>query len=275
MRSARLPIPWGAALFLLMAPLALADPSAAGGISLEREIEITLDRPDYQPKPMDDRTPLILRLEKVTPTADGRFSYSFHYLSFEPGAHRLADYLIHPDGTPATEIGELPIQVNSVLPPDFQGELNPFEAKPFPWVGGYRATLVGLAVLWLGGLPALLWLGRKKSVVTGPAVAAPSPSYAERMRPLVEAAAAGQLNATGQAALERLITGYWREKLAAPGQRMSETQAALKSHPAAGELLRALERWLHHPGGATRAEINTLLEPYRNSVVADAREVGV
>ena len=80
---------------------------------------------------------------------------------------------------------------------------------------------------------------------------------------MVEAAAAGKLDAAGQAELERLMTGYWREKLELPEQRMADALAELKHHPEAGSLLRSLERWLHRPGGASIDEVNGLLEPYR------------
>jgi hypothetical protein len=259
-----------ALIFLTSAPLAMAEE----GIGLENDVEITLDRGDYQPKPMSDRTPLILRLEQIKPAAKGRFTYQFHYISFEPGLYKLADYLIHADGTPATDLGETPIEIKSILPPDFLGQLNPFSPQPFPALGGYRLVLGGLAVLWLCGLPALIWLGRKKQVLVAPEVIIPVPSYADQLQPFVEAAAAGNLTATGQAMLERLLTGYWREKIALPEQRMGEALTALKAHPEAGLLLRALERWLHQPGGATRVEIEKLLAPYRQPATAVAEEVG-
>jgi len=262
---------FSAMLLLLIAPVASAQ-SPRKGIGLESDVEITLDRGDYQPKPMDDRTPLILRLDQVRPGEDGRFTYSFHYISFEPGSYKLADYLIHPDGSRATDLGETPIEIKTILPPDFQGELNPFSPKPFPRLGGYRMVLGGLTVLWLCGLPALIWLGRKKKAPDVEDEIIPDPSYAERLRPFVEAAAAGNLSTSGQAELERLLTGYWREKIAEPGQRMSGALAALKGHPEAGPLLRALERWLHQPGGASRVEIEGLLEPYRQPAMD--KEVG-
>jgi hypothetical protein len=94
------------------------------------------------------------------------------------------------------------------------------------------------------------------------------------MLPFVEAAAAGNLSADGQAALERLMTGFWRDKLALPDQRMADALAELKRHSEAGALLRALERWLHRPGGATREEVNELIEPYRQLPAATAtREI--
>ena len=239
-----------------------------GGIGLESELTVVMDRGDYRPKPLDDRTPLILRQEEVKPAGDGHFSYRFHYIAFEPGSYRLAEYLVQPDGSPAAEasgvmIDTSAILVDSVLPPDFSGTLHSFDAQPFPWFGGYRMMLGGLALLWLACLPALIWLGRKKQAAAVEEVSAPPPTYAERMLPYVEDAAAGRLTAAGQAELERLMTGYWREKVADPAPRMAGALAALKKHPEAGPLLHALESWLHRPGNTPRAEIERLLEPYR------------
>jgi hypothetical protein len=241
-------------------------------IGIEGNASVGLNRGDYQPKPLDDRTPLILRIEAITPEGEGRFNYLFHYIGFEPGSYDLGDYLILPDGSPAAEAGGVMIDVRSILPEDHDGSLNPYLTRPFPWFGGYRMMLAGLAALWVLGLIGFYWIGRRRKPVVVVEMVPPPPSYAERMRPLVEAAAAGTLAVSGQAELERLMTGYWRDKLSLPDQRMADTLAALKRHPDAGALLLALERWLHRPGGATQAEIDRLLEPYRHLPVPAGKE---
>lgn len=260
------------AFLLAFAPAEAA--SSARVIGIEGDVKITLDRGDYQPKPLDDRTALILRLESVKASADGKHDYHFHYMGFEPGVYKLADYLIHPDGTPAAEIGEVEVKVNSILPPDHDGALNAYVPQPFPWIGGYRMLLGILAGIWVLGLLAFAWIFRRKKPVLVVEHATPPPTYAERMRPFVEAAAAGTLTPSGQAQLERLMTGYWREKLALPEhQRMAESLAAMMRDTQAGSLLRAMERWLHHPGGASADEINALLEPYRHTPATISEEV--
>lgn len=256
------------------ASLAVESPSPRV-IGIEGDVQITLDRGDFQPKPLDDRTPLILRVEAVKPKSEGKFTYDFHYIGFEPGSYKLADYLIHPDGTPATEIGDLPVSVRSILPPDYDGALNRYVRRPFPWFGGYRMMLAGLAALWVLGLLAFIWLGRRKKSVIVEETPPPSPSYADRMRPYVEAAAAGNLSSTGQAELERLMIGFWREKLALTEQRMADTLAAMKRHAEAGSLLRALEHWLHRPGGVSHEEVDSLLVPYRQSPTSIRKEADV
>ena len=268
-----------AVVALLALLLLVADPAAAAvpsrTIGIEGDVAITLARDDYLPRPLDDRTPLILRVEQITPAADGGFTYALHYIGFEAGDYKLADYLIHPDGSPAAEIGGELLHVRSTLPPNHDGALSPYVPQPFPWFGGYRRFLGWLALLWLGGIAAFGYFGRKKKPPVVPVVIVAPPTFAERMRPLVEAAAAGNLSADGQAALERLMTGYWRDKLALPDQRMADNLSELRRHPEAGGLLRALERWLHRPGGATRREVTELLEPYRlQAPAAETREVG-
>ena len=99
--------------------------------------------------------------------------------------------------------------------------------------------------------------------MAAPVVVVPPPSFAERLRPLVEQAAAGKLTVEGQANLERLLMGYWRERLNVSDLGVAEALMKLKAHSEAGEILRAVERWLHRPGGATRDEIASVLEPYR------------
>jgi len=260
-----------AVLFGFATP-ALTAPSSIleRAIGIEGDVAVALPRSDYQPRPLDDRTPLILRVESVKPGSDGRFTYALHYIGLEPGTYQLSDYLVHPDGSLAKEIGGEVVQVRSVLPPDHDGVLNAYVPQPFPWFGGYRMFLGFLALLWLGGIGMFIYLGRNRTPVVVPLPVPPPPTYAQRMQPFVEAAAAGNLSATGQAELERLLTGFWRDKLALPERRMADALAQLKLHPEAGALLRALERWLHHPGGSTREEVSNLLKPYRQSPLAAA-----
>lgn len=260
-------------LFVPSLSAATTNGASSRNIGIEGQVTLALPRADYRPRPLDDRTELILRIESVTP-ANSQFRYEFHYIGFEAGAYNLADYLIHPDGGRPDEIGNVRIYVRALLPDEHNGQLNAYLPRPFPFIGGYRAFLAAISVVWIGGIASFIWRGRRKRPVETVVLAAPAPTLAERLRPLVETAAAGQLTTDQQAQLERLLTGYWREKLGLPELRMAEALMRLKAHAEAGELLRALERWLHRPGGVTAAEVTELLAPYRNIPVS-AREGGV
>jgi hypothetical protein len=238
--------------------------SASRNIGIEGQVIVALPRPDYRPRPLDDRTELILRIEKITPVTNGQHCYEFFYMGLEPGAYKLADYLIRPDGSHPDELGDIRIQVRAMLPDDHDGKLNAYVPRLFPFIGGYRNALVAGGVIWILGIAAFIIASRKRRVFAEPVFVAPQPSFAERLRPLVEDAANGKLSVEGQANLERLLMGYWREKLNLPELRMAESLSRLKAHTEAGELLCALERWLHRPSGASREEIRSLLEPYRS-----------
>jgi hypothetical protein len=123
--------------------------------------------------------------------------------------------------------------------------------------------MVAIGIGWLAGLAAILFWRKKKAAV--PAGADAPPSVADRMKPLLDAAAAGTLDAAGRASLERLIIGHWRSHLPeiAP-LSTAEAMVRLRTHPEASPLVLALERWLHAKDGALSPnEVDHLLSPYR------------
>lgn len=234
-----------------------------GDVGLERGAKVVLlPRGDYAVAPQDDSTPLLLMIDSVKPEQGGRFAYAIRSLGFESGDYRLADFLVHPDGTRAEELGDLRMKVTGLLPADHDGRMNAFSPAPLPWFGGYRAALIMVVALWVAALPAIIWVGRKRKVAAAPAPVERKPSRMEQMRPLVLAASEGRLDASGRAELERLMTGHWRETFGPQGGGMGERIAAMRRHPEAGPLLVALERWLHDPAGAAPGEIDALLAPY-------------
>lgn len=252
------------AFLLLCASLSQANESSAPhAIGVEEGQKVILERGDYQVRPLDDRTPVILRLGAVEP-AEGGFAYRLHVVGFEPGEHRLADYLMHPDGTPATELGDRTFKVRTILPPEHDGSLTPHLATTMPWFGGYRRLLVVLTLLWILGWFGIHRIGRKKISTAAPDPEPSPPGFADRLRPYLERAAAGTLGVGGKAELERLLLSYWRERLSPPGERMAAEFAVLRAHPEAASAIEALERWLHRPVGVDKAEIEGLLDFYRN-----------
>jgi hypothetical protein len=126
--------------------------------------------------------------------------------------------------------------------------------------------MIVLGSLWLAGLAVIL-VWRKKKAATGGDSMQATASLAERLRPLVDAAAKGQLATDDRARLERLVIGHWREHrpdiAALPP---AEAMVKLRSDPQAAPLFLALERWLHaRSSETTKAEIDQLLAPYGDS----------
>jgi hypothetical protein len=203
-----------------------------------------------------------VRLLDVKPALDG-FRYDFEVQGFEPGPHDLAAYLVAADPAQPPRFPKIPLEIRSESP---AGILLPHELKPplLPSMGGYRATMLFLAVVWAGGFMGLLYWLRHKPFETL-LHQAPPPTAADRLRPLVLDASSGQMDSAGQAQLERLIIGYWRERLPEIGALPpAQAMIRLRSHPEASPLLLALEEWLHaRRSHATAKDIEILLAPYR------------
>ncbi|MFN0068036.1 MAG: hypothetical protein ACKVYV_10415 [Limisphaerales bacterium] len=217
---------------------------------------------------MDPKAPLLLRVAE-TYARGSLTEYDFRYIGLEPGTYDLRDFLLRADGSGVSNLPPLTVTVASVLPPKHDGRLLPPPPTPWAKLAGYRTALVLAGTAWVAGLVALLlWRRRRPAAVVEAAAAAP-PTLAERLRPLVELAAAGRLDADGQAQLERLLHAHWRERLGLESLPAGESLARLKAHPEAGALLRTLEDWLHRRPGSVTVAVEAALAPYRSQPVLD------
>lgn len=264
------------AVVLALAPVAPAQDAGAGGEAPLLELglgvpgvleEVVLPGPELAVRPLDRDAPLVLRIVAVRPHGTAH-RYDLEVYGLEGGDYDLRQLLVPAEaGAAPVELPPLPVTITDALPP---GQVEPFplEAGALPEVGGYRLALVLGAGAWIAGLLAILLVGRRRRLDAA-AAAATGPSLAERLRPLVDEAAAGRLDAEGQARLERLLVGAWRRRLGLAGAPPAEALARLREHPEAGALLRALEAWLHQPPGrAAPVDVEALLAPYRDPAFA-------
>jgi hypothetical protein len=200
---------------------------------------------------------------RVKPDTGGR--YDFAWSALEAGPHNLSTLLERADGTPAPDLPPVPVEAIAILPPGPPGTLPEFKA-PLPKLGGYRTALITGGVLWLAGFIGLLCWRRKKTADLAAAAAEINLPLAERLRPLLEQARAGSLDGEGRARLERLVLGFWRERLELTQLPMPEAIRQLRAHPEAGALLRHVEEWLHSGKAAAReSAVAELLAPYLSS----------
>jgi hypothetical protein len=124
--------------------------------------------------------------------------------------------------------------------------------------------MIVVSVLWLLLLVPLILTGRKRRVEQIAATTVRPPTLADRLRPLLERAARGQLSSDEKASIERLLLGHWQHQLSLADTDPSDAIVALRKHPQAGQLLRCLEDWLHRRPESKPADIDigTLLQPY-------------
>jgi hypothetical protein len=215
----------------------------------------TLPRRDRMP-------PLSVRLLEVKPAQEG-YRYDFEVQGFDPGVYDLASFLVAVDPAQPPRFPKIPLEIRSDLPPGIQLP-HELKAAPDSVFGGYRVAMIFLGTFWLMGFvafvcwfrwkPSRAWLEEERV-----------PTAADRLRPLIHVASLGRMEDDRRALLERLLIGYWRERLPEIGALPPmEALIRLRSHPEAAPLLRAMERWLHarHPK-ISEKEIEHLLAPYR------------
>jgi hypothetical protein len=202
-----------------------------------RLYDVVLPGTELEAIPGDVASKMIVRVVEVRPHGTAN-RYQIEFLGLEPGRYDLRSLLRRKDGTATADLPELPVDVVAVRPAD---KVEPNELAPgaAPRLGGYRTLLWTSGGLWLLGLLAILFVGRKKRQVAAGAVR--PPTLAERLRPMVEDAIAGRLQP----------------------ERRAEPIVALRRDPEGGSLLRQLELWLHAPPGAGEpVDVAALLRPY-------------
>jgi len=244
------------------APTKTAKRESSVGLPVKIE-QLVLPGTELEAKPISDRdAKVVLRIVSAYPHGTA-FRYDQEYYGLEPGQYDLRDYLKRKDASATDDLPPIPVKIVSVLP---AGQILPGELQPVspPWVGGYILLLALGSVVWIAGLFALIFVGRKRRHAEV-RVAEHQLTLAERLQPLVESAVAGRLTLDQQAALERLLLGYWSERLGLADVDPAEAMQRLRSHPEAGQLLRQVEAWLHQPGGARDVNLAQMLAPYRGA----------
>jgi hypothetical protein len=224
--------------------------------------QIVLPGRELEVRPIEDRrAPLVVRIIEAYPHGSA-FRYDIEYYGLEPGRYKLTDYLRRKDGSPTNDLPPVLVAVMPTLPP---GQIEPhgLHLSASPALGGYRLLMFIGGFVWLAGLAVILIAGRRKGA-GAQALAGRPATVADRLRPLVDAAMAGELDAGQQAELERLLIGYWRRRLKLEETAPAHFMSVLRNHEEAGALLRQLEDWLHRPAGsALPVDVAALLRPYQ------------
>jgi hypothetical protein len=221
--------------------------------------QVVLPGGELEVAPATFATPVTLRLLRTWPHGDA-LRYDFEWVGLEAGRHDLARFLVRKDGSAATGLPELVVEVTSSRA---SGDTEPMSLTPEapPRTHGYQTLQVVVAVAWIVGLLLILFVGRRfRRRTTG---APPAPTLADRLRPLVQAVAEGRADTAAKAELERLLVAFWRARLGLAEHNAADAIVAIKRDAEAGALLRQLEAWLHMPSPPGAVDVANLLQPYR------------
>ena len=207
-------------------------------VGMEGQLDIALPLAGLLTKPGDHRVPMLVRIASTQP--HGTLTrYDLRYIGRVPGKHDLRDYLFTSEGQPATNLPALSVTIAGLLPNPHNGWLEE-QARHAPSLfGGYRAIIATVVVLWVVAFFCIRRAGRKPKVAAVEVTGKRPPSFAERIRPLVERAAAGQLSAEQKAELERMLITHWQRRLHLTDTKADELISKLRLHNEAGEIGRA------------------------------------
>jgi hypothetical protein len=237
-------------------------------VGIEGRLEVVLPVAGLKARPPERHSPMAVRIAFSTPEGTST-RYELRYIGLVPGRHDLRPLLVDADGTPATGLPPIEVEIRSILPDGQKGTLIPVPKFPLPSLGGYRWFIAAIVVLWLFAAVPLFRRRSPQKLPQTPAEVLP-PTLVERLRPLVEKAAAGSIATAEKAELERLVMGHWREQLQLDSISPWEALQRLKAHPQAGQLLRATEDWLHRPPGSVQVDLAPLLAAYSSTQTAKA-----
>ena len=240
-------------------------------VGMEGQVEVILPEAGLTPKSPDRHAPVLLRIAYTRPHGTLTL-YDLRYMGRVPGKFDLRDYLVTTNGNPATNLAALPVSIAGVLPNPHNGWLEEQALHTPSLFGGYRTLAAIIVVLWVIAFFVILRVGRKLKPAPVAAPVQRPPTFAERIRPLVERAAAGKISADEKATLERMLITHWQRRLALREVTGEELIARLREHGEAGALLRALEDWLHRPPGGATVQVEVVLAPYRDLPVEEVAE---
>ena len=95
------------------------------------------------------------------------------------------------------------------------------------------------------------------------------------MRPLIDAAIAGNLTSAQQAELERILSEFWSAKLNLGHLPSRPVKIDANGNtPRQTKMLEQIDFWLHRPAGesAQPVDINALLSPYQGQPTTTTSE---
>jgi hypothetical protein len=268
---------FGLGLGLLVGTAAAAPPPATATRGLTGTVTVESASGQLQSRAdLALDAPLVARIaaERTVDTETGPVrQYTIEFMGTYEGTFDLRTVLQRPDGSFPAQLPEIPVVIERHLAADAGTDVF-MDAEPAPPISSvYRTMLITVFVAWALVPVAVLGVRLARRLrVEEPAPVIPPPSLAERLEPLVLAAADRTMTVEERGQLELLLIAHLGERAGVGELDRAGAIAALRRTADAGPLLAAVESWLHRPGPAEdrRPEVAALLAPFRRAAPAEA-----
>ena len=205
----------------------------------------------------DANAPVLVRV-----TALGGDRYRIDYIGAVTGTFDLLPAIERADGRAPEGLGPLSVEVFSQLPPNPGTDVFGLSAHGFSLSAHYTTALWTLALLWTA-VPAFALIRRamRRKPAPAPVVPPREPTTAELLFAAVDAARTRALSADERGQLELRLLQILRK--GSPDGDVAAAIAALRADARTGEIVRAVESWLHAPEGGDAARALAELDALR------------
>lgn len=203
---------------------------------------------------------------------DGATELTLGVIASLPGAFDIAPLLrvVSPASDPGAAESSAPpplpplrINVWSALPEDHDGRVSEAGIGLRAENSGYPLWLAAVGLLWLTPLGVLVARRMRRPIHDAPAPLPPTPTLADKLRPLIDRVRGGERDPAILAEMERLMLHAMRTQVHASDASVADAMVLVRSDARCGPMLRSLERWLHGPRSERPSdeEVNRLLLP--------------
>lgn len=253
-------------LLHMPAPLVGQDSLSQSSVGIEGHFHFQWSGEALEVAPIPEDSPVLVRIAAVTldTQESGQTNYDIRWLALLPGEHDLSIFFHHGENRPA-DLPPMMVNADSLLGSDHEGNLANLPGTLSPVIDFPAWVLWAVVGFWLVLPLIILTVLRWMRPPPPPPVIEVVLTIADKLRPYVDQALAGELDSEGKAALERLLLAFWRDDLNLGSFRHAEALQAMRGHEVAGELIVTVERWLHS-GKETNADteqVEKLLQPYK------------
>jgi hypothetical protein len=241
-------------MICLVLPLSAQD---KGNVGMVKRLKVNFPGELLTAAKVDDKADAMVRIISYKKEGDG-FSYDLEFIGLEPGKYNLLKYMRTAASLDEVSLEAYPVEVGTVLSPDFNGELVDFQKDMGAFKPWYKKLNYLLIAFWVLLLPTIVFFGRKRKKEED-VVEVKEKTLNEKICELLISLEGNSTKELWQK-IEGLILKHWYEKKSLQGLPMHEAIMKLKSDSEAGPFILKLEKGLHSKEFKNEHEVAELIK---------------